>query len=149
MTKQELVRTEMIKAMKDKNKARKDTLSMLLAALKNAEIDKRRELTEAEENAIVQKEIKQTKETLETVPANRTDIINECTYRIEVLSEFAPQMMSADEILQVINETIEELKISIPVKKKDKGNIMKSLMPKVKGKADGKLVNQLLGEILV
>ena len=69
--KQELVRNEMIKAIKEKDKERKDTLALLLAALKNAEIDKMRVLSPEEEDAVVQKEIKQTKETLEMTPADR------------------------------------------------------------------------------
>lgn len=148
MSKQELVRTEMIKAMKEKNKAKKETLSMLLSALKNAEIDKMGILSEAEENAVVQKEIKQTRETLETAPANRTDIIKECEDRIAVLSVFAPAMMTEEEIANVVDSTIQELNIEQPTKK-DKGKIMKVLMPKVKGKADGKLVNTILDKKLV
>lgn len=148
MSKQELVRNEMIKAMKEKNKAKKETLSMLLSALKNAEIDKMGILSEAEENAVVQKEIKQTRETLETAPANRTDIIKECENRIAVLSVFAPAMMTEEEIVNVVDSTIQELNIEQPTKK-DKGKIMKVLMPKVKGKADGKLVNTILDKKLV
>ena len=68
--------------MKAKDKARKDSLSMLLSALKNAEIDKREPLTEEEENAIVKKEIKQTKETMETAPADREDIKSEAAARL-------------------------------------------------------------------
>lgn len=143
MNKQELVRTEMIKAMKEKDKPKKETLSMLLAALKNAEIDKMGILSEAEEDAVVQKEIKQTKETLDMCPADRTDVIEECRYRIEVLSEFAPKMMTEEEIENVINEVLHEIGIETPTKK-EKGIIMKNLMPKVKGKADGKLVNEIL-----
>ena len=70
MSKQELVRNEMVKAMKEKDKEKKDTLALLLAALKNAEIDKMRVLSPEEEDAVVQKEIKQTKETLEMTPAD-------------------------------------------------------------------------------
>lgn len=72
MSKQELVRSEMVKSMKKKDKPKKETLSLLLAALKNAEIDKMGILSESEEDAVVQKEIKQTKETLDLAPADRT-----------------------------------------------------------------------------
>lgn len=147
MSKQELVRTEMIKAMKEKDKPKKETLSMLLAALKNAEIDKMGILSESEENAVVQKEIKQTKETLDLAPADRTDIIQECKYRIEVLSQFAPKMMT-EEIEATIAGVLSDLGIENPTKK-EKGKIMKTLMPMVKGKADGKLVNQILEKKLV
>ena len=144
MTKIELVRAEMVKAMKEKNKGRKDALSALLTALKNVAIDKRADLTEEEENAVVFKEIKQLKETLETAPADRTDIIEECNLRIKVLSEFAPQFMTEEEIKKVIQDVLNELGITEPTAK-DKGKIMKELMPKVKGKADGKVVNDLVG----
>ena len=70
MSRVDVVRAAMVEAMKAKDKARKDSLSMLLSALKNAEIDKRSPLTEEEADAVVKKEIKQTKETLELAPAD-------------------------------------------------------------------------------
>ena len=73
-----------MEAMKAKDKDRKDSLSMLLSALKNAEIDKRSPLTEDEANAVIKKELKQTKETMDTAPADRTDIIEEARKRMEV-----------------------------------------------------------------
>ena len=85
MSKIEEVRVDMFKAMKEGNKDTKETLSMLLAALKNKAIDKREDLTEEEEIQVVLKEIKQTKEALEMAPGDRTDIIEECTRRLAVL----------------------------------------------------------------
>lgn len=143
MTKVDIVRAEMVKAMKAGEKERKSALSMLLSALKNATIDKRSDLTEEEADVVIRKEIKQTQETLDTTPADRADIIEECRFRIAVYEEFVPQMMDADAITAVIKETLAELGIEAPTAR-DKGRIMKVLMPKVKGKADGKLVNQLL-----
>ena len=143
MRKQELVRIEMVKAMKEKNRAKKETLSLLLAALKNAEIDKMRVLSPEEEDAVVQKEIKQTKETLEMTPDDRIDIIQQCNNRLAVLQQFAPQMMNEAEIEKVISDVLNDLELDNPTKR-EKGKIMKVLMPQVKGKADGKLVNQIL-----
>ena len=137
----DVIRKEMMTAMKNKDKERKESLSMLLSALKNAQIDKREDLTEAEENTIIAKEIKQTKETMDTCPADRTDIIDECKARLE---EFAPEQMSEEQIEAEINAVLAELGIDAPTMK-DKGKVMKNLMPRVKGKADGKLVNQLVG----
>ena len=137
MSKQELVRNEMVNAMKEKDKEKKDTLALLLAALKNAEIDKMRVLSPEEE------EIKQTKETLEMTPADRTDIIQQCNNRLAVLQQFAPQMMNEAEIEKVISDVLKDLELDSPTKK-EKGKIMKVLMPQVKGKADGKLVNTIL-----
>ena len=142
-----MVRAEMMQAMKNKDKQRKDALSMLLQALKNKFIDKRADLTEEEENTVILKEIKQAKESLESAPENRTDIIEENEYKIKVYSEFAPKQMDENEIKNVITEVLKELNIENPTVK-EKGIIMKNLMPKVKGKADGGLVNKVLAEFL-
>lgn len=147
MSKIDEVRAQMVTAMKSGDKERKETLSMLLAALKNKAIDKREELTEAEEFEVVKKEIKQTKETLELAPKDRTDIIEQCEKRLAVLKEFAPEEMGEEAIREVINGVLQELGITGPTAK-DKGKIMKELMPKVKGKADGALVNKIVGEML-
>ena len=147
MSKIDEIRAEMVKAMKNKDKDRKETLSMLLAALKNKAIDKRADLTPEEEFEVVKKEIKQTKEAMDLAPADRTDIIDQCKARLAVLSEFAPEEMSEDAIRAVIREVIAGLGIENPTGR-DKGKIMTELMPKVKGKADGSLVNKLVGELL-
>lgn len=147
MSKIDEIRAEMVKAMKNKDKDRKETLSMLLAALKNKAIDKRADLTPEEEFEVVKKEIKQTKETMDLAPADRTDIIEQCKARLAVLSEFAPEEMNEDAIKAVIQEVITGLGLENPTGK-DKGKIMKELMPRVKGKADGGLVNKLVGEML-
>lgn len=134
----------MMQAMKEKDKPRKDALSLLLAALKNKAIDKREDLTEEEENAVIFREIKQVQETMETTPADRTEIIEEAKLRIAVYSDFVPKLMDEDEIKSVIAQVLAELEIAAPTAK-DKGRIMKTLMPRVKGKADGGLVNKVLG----
>ena len=143
MSKIEEVRSAMVAAMKAKDKETKETLSALLAALKNKAIDKRADLTEEEEVQVIMKEIKQTKETLEMTPEDRKLILEECQKRLAVLEQYAPKMMDETEIRSVIDATLTELSIDTPTAK-DKGRIMKVLMPKVKGKADGKLVNETL-----
>ena len=147
MSKIEEVRAQMVAAMKNKDKERKETLSMLLAALKNKAIDKRADLTEAEENEVIKKEIKQTQETMDLAPADREDIKEECAKRLAVLKEFAPEEMSEEQIRAEINEVLKNLGITEPTGK-DKGKIMKELMHRVKGRADGALVNRLVGELL-
>ena len=146
MSKIDTVRGAMMQAMKDKDKARKDALSLLLAALKNKAIDKRADLTEEEENAVIFREIKQAQETVDTTPADRIQIIEEAKLRISVYSEFAPKLMDEAEIREVISAVLAELAIEKPTAK-DKGRIMKTLMPRVKGKADGGLVNQVLSSL--
>ena len=147
MSKTDEVRKAMVDAMKAKDKDTKDTLSLLLAALKNKAIDKRADLTEEEEVQVILKEIKQTKESLEMTPSDRTDMIEECKRRLAVLETFAPKMMDADEIKAVVESVLSDLGITAPTAK-DKGRIMKELMPKVKGKADGKLVSEVVASFL-
>lgn len=147
MSKIDEVRSAMMAAMKAKDKDTKESLSLLLGALKNKAIDKRADLTEEEEIQVILKEIKQTKETLEMTPADRTDIIEECKKRIAVLEQYAPKMMDEEAIKTIIKETLAEVGIEAPTAK-DKGKIMKVLMPKVKGKADGKLVNDIFTTFL-
>ena len=144
MSKIDTVRSAMMQAMKDKDKARKDALSLLLSALKSKMIDKRADLTEEEENAVIFREIKQAQETIDTTPADRVQTIEEAKLRMSVYSEFVPKLMGEDEIREVIAAVLAELAIEKPTAK-DKGKIMKTLMPRVKGKADGTLVNRVLG----
>ena len=127
------VRAAMVTAMKEHDKERKESLSMLLSALKNKQIDKREDLTEAEEFEVVKKEIK--------------DIKEQCSKRLAVYSEFAPEEMSEDEIKNTIQAVLNELGIAEP-SARDKGKVMKELMPRVKGRADGSLVNRIVGELL-
>lgn len=147
MSKIDEVRAEMVTAMKNKDKERKDSLSMLLSALKNKAIDKREDLTPDEENEVIKKEIRQTKETMETAPADRTDIIEQCEKRLAVYKEFVPEDLSEDAIREIVKGVLSDLGIEAPTAK-DKGKIMKELMPKVKGKAEGSVVNKIVGEFL-
>ena len=147
MSKIDEVRSAMMAAMKAKDKERKDALSALLTALKNKAIDKRADLTEEEETQVILKEIKQLKETIEMTPADRTDILTECNSRLAVLEEYAPKMMDEAEIKAVVSEVLTPLGLDAPTAK-EKGKIMKELMPKVKGKADGKLVSEVVASFL-
>ena len=140
----ETVRSQMVEAMKNRDKDRKDALSMLLSALKNKAIDKRADLTEAEEFEVVKKEIKQT---MELAPEGRDDIKQACQLRLDVYQEFAPEEMSEEAIREQVKEVLAALGITEP-SGKDKGKVMKELMPRVKGRADGGLVNKIVGEML-
>ena len=147
MSKIDEVRSAMMAAMKAKDKERKDALSALLTALKNKAIDKRADLTEEEETQVILKEIKQLKETIEMTPADRTDILAECNSRLAVVEEYAPKMMDEEKIKAVVSEVLAALGLDAPTAK-EKGKIMKELMPKVKGKADGKLVSEVVASFL-
>lgn len=141
------VQQEMFKAMKEKDAPRKNALSLLLSSLKAKAKDKCADLTAEEENAIILKEIKQTQESLDSAPADRTDILDECRFKLAVYSEFAPKQMDEGEIRATIQDVLTQLGITAPTVK-DKGKVMKTLMPLVNGKADGGMVNRLVGEFL-
>ena len=147
MTKVDVVRKAMMEALKAGDKPRKEALSLLLSALKAKTIDKRADLSEEEANAVVYREIKEAQETLDTTPADRADVIAECRLRMAVYAEFAPARMDDEAIRGVIEETLAELGLSEPTVK-DKGRLMKALMPKVRDKADGAAVNRLVGTYL-
>ena len=117
MSKIDEVRADMVKAMKAKDKDTKETLSMLLAALKNKAIDKREDLTPEEETQVILKEIKQTKETLDMTPADRTEIIEECNKRLAVLEQYAPKMMDEAEIKEVVASVLAEMGLDAPTAK--------------------------------
>ena len=137
------VRAGMMAAMKNKDKVRKDALSALLSALKSKMIDNKGVLSEDDAIAVVAREIKQLKETMDTAPEAYVEIKEECAAKIAVLSEFMPKQMDVEEIKEVIAGVLAALGLEKP-EAKQKGIIMKNLMPLVKGKADGKLVNEIL-----
>ena len=137
------VRAGMMAAMKNKDKVRKDALSALLSAMKSKAIDNKGELSEDDAIAVVAREIKQLKETMDTAPETYVEIKEECAAKIAVLSEFMPKQMDVEEIKEVIAGVLARLGLEKP-EAKQKGIIMKNLMPLVKGKADGKLVNDVL-----
>ncbi len=147
MSKTKDIQTQMMQALKAKDTPRKEALSLLLSALKAKAKDERRDLTEDEENAIIQKEIKQTRETMDAAPAERADIRDECQFRLDVYKAFAPEEMGEEQIRALVQSVLDSLQITAPTPR-DKGPVMKHLMPQVKGKADGKLVNRIVGEML-
>lgn len=143
----EKIKADMVTAMKSGDKLTKNVLSLTLNALQITAKNKRSELTSDEELQVIAKELKQTNESLEFMPADRADDIKELKHKIEILKRYLPQQLTQDEIQAILIETIKELNIEQPTAK-DKGSIMKQLMPKLKGKADGKAVNEVITNYL-
>lgn len=135
---------EMIAAMKAKDKPRKDSISSLVAAVKKVAIDEgcRDNITEELVNRVILKEMKTVREQIDTCPDERADLKAEYQARYDVYNDFAPKLMSADEVKAVINQ-----KFSDVIATKNKGLIMKTVMPEFKGKADGKVINQIVSEL--
>lgn len=140
----ETLQKDMIAAMKAKDKARKDAISSLVSAIKKVAIDEghRDDITEELVNRVILKEMKTVKEQLDGCPAERTDLIEQYQVRYDVIKEYAPALMEADEVKAFIEEKFADL-----IATKNKGMIMKSVMPELKGKADGKVINQVVGEL--
>lgn len=138
------LQSAMIAAMKAKDKARKDAISALVSAVKKAGIDAgcRDDIPGSMVDQVILKEQKTAKEQLDTCPAERTDLKAEYQFRYDVISEYAPQLMSAEEVKAFLEEKFADLLAG-----KNKGMIMKNVMPELKGKADGKVINQVVAEL--
>ena len=138
------LQSEMIKAMKARDKARKDSIAVLVSVVKKVGIDEgcRDDIPEALVDQAVLKEIKSVKEQIETCPADRTELLDEYKARLAVMEEFAPKMLSADEVKTILTEKYADVLAT-----KNKGQIMKTVMGELKGKADGKVINQVVAEL--
>jgi uncharacterized protein YqeY len=133
-------------ALRAKDELRKRTLRMALAAIKNAEIEKNAALDESEILPILQKEVKSRYETIEGAEkAGREDLVVEAKAEIAVLEEYLPQGLSAEELEDIVRETLAEVGATSP---REMGQVMQAVMPKVRGRADGKEVNQIVRRLL-
>ena len=140
----EVLQKEMVAAMKARDKERKETISALVAAVKKLAIDegKREDIPEELVDRAVLKELKTVKEQMDTCPDDRVELKEEYQNRYRIISEFAPKMMSEDEIKKVLTTKFAEV-----VATKNKGQIMKAVMAELKGKADGKTINQVVADL--
>ena len=140
----EQLQKDMIAAMKARDKARKDAISTLVSAVKKVAIDEgcREDIPEELVNRVIMKEMKTVKEQIDSCPESRTDLLDEYKARYAVFEEYAPAMMSAEEVEAVIKEKFADV-----IETKNKGQIMKAVMADLKGKADGKVINQVVAEI--
>lgn len=138
------LQSAMIAAMKAKDKPRKDAISALVSAVKKAGIDAgcREDIPTSMVDQVILKELKSVKEQIDTCPESRGDLKEEYQFRYNVMQEFAPQQMSAEEVKAVLQEKFAEVLAT-----KNKGMIMKTVMAELKGKADGKVINQVVAEL--
>lgn len=131
---------------RDEGRVALATIRMVHAAIKNAEIEKRRELTEDEIIAVIAKEVKQRQDALvEFERGNRQDLVDQTEAEIAVLKAYLPQQLSEQEIREMAQQAIAAVGATGP---RDMGKVMQALLPRVRGRADGKLVNQIVKELL-
>ena len=142
----DVLQKEMIAAMKNKDKTRKETISSLIGAIKKVAIDEKCKdnITEELVDRVILKEKKTVQEMIDTCPADRTETLEEYTQRMKVIDEFAPQMMSDEEVRKAVYHII----ATVDIQQTGKGAIMKAVMPRLKGKADGKVINKIVSEIV-
>lgn len=140
----EVLQKEMITAMKAHDKVRKDAISSLIAAVKKVAIDEgtRENIPEELVDRVILKEMKSVKEQIDTCPESREELKAEYTKNYEIISEFAPKLLSLDEIKAILNKKFADV-----IATKNKGMIMKTVMAELKGKADGKTISTAVAEL--
>ncbi|MBP1930524.1 GatB/YqeY domain-containing protein [Ammoniphilus resinae] len=137
---------DMKQAMKDKDKLKLSVIRMVKSSIKNEEINQGKELSEDQVLALLNRELKQRRDSLqEFEKAGREDLAEQSRAEMEVLLAYLPKQLEESEIRQIVQETIEQVGAA---SKKDLGKVMGALMPKVRGKADGSLVNRIVQELL-
>ena len=137
---------DMKEAMRAKDKLRLSTIRMINSLIKNAEIEKRGELTDDEIIQLLMKYAKQRKEAIEMYEkGGRQDLVEKEKAELAVVESYLPKQMSEEEIRELVKEAIEATGASSP---KDIGKVMQHVMPKVKGRADGSVVNKIVREML-
>lgn len=141
------INSDLIEAMKSKDKVRLDTIRLLKTALKNEEIKHEDNLTEEQEITIISREVKQRKESIkEFKNANRIDLIEKEEAQLKVLEKYLPKQLSNEELLLLINKICEKVNAA---NMKDMGKVMGALTNEVRGKADMSYVSKLVKETLI
>ncbi|WP_312812078.1 GatB/YqeY domain-containing protein [Sedimentibacter sp.] len=142
----EKLMADMKEAMKSKSKVNKDVITMVRAAIKQREVDDRKELNDADIIDIIAKQIKQKKDSIpDFEKGNRQDLIDLTNQEIKILLEYLPPQLSDEELDSIVRDAIEQTGAQT---KKDLGKLMALIMPKVKGKADGKHVNEIVAKYI-
>lgn len=146
MSLSERLQEDLKKAMKDKDKVRLSVIRMVRSAVKNREIEIGATLSDDEVNVVIQKELKQRRDSLQAFEsAGRTDLIDEVKAEINVLTGYLPAQLTEDELRTIVQRIISEVGAQ---GKSDVGKVMGKLMPEIRGKADGKLAQQVVQSLL-
>src|SRR4030066_1675642 len=146
MNLEEKLLEEMKQAMKTNDKIRLSTIRMIRSSSKNKEIELRRKMEDEDIMKVIQGMVRRGEESIEQFQAGgRNDLVEKEKREMEILKSFLPQPIRQEEIIKIIDETIQETQAS---SLKDLGKVMKAILPKLGGKADGKVINQLVKERL-
>ena len=148
MSIKDLLTEDMKQAMKDKEsgKLRLSVIRMARANIKNIEIDEKRELNDDEVLAVLMKEVKMRQDSLEEfTKAGREELVEQAKQEIAILRKYLPEQLSDEELKALVEEAVAETGAAGP---KDMGKVMAALMPKSRGRADGKRINTMVRELL-
>jgi uncharacterized protein YqeY len=146
MSLEERLVQEMKEAMKSNDKLRLSTIRMIRSTVKNKEIELRKPLDDGEIQKAIQGMVRKGEESVEQFKlGGRMDLVEKESKEIEILQSYLPQSLTPEEMIQIVDQTIQEVQAT---SLKDLGIVMKSVMPKLQGKADGRLINQLVKERL-
>lgn len=138
----EKLKQDMVEAMKSKNKERLTVIRMIKAALDKERIDNKKEINDEVLIDVVGKQIKMRNDSIEEFEkAKRDDLVQKTKKELEILEEYLPEQLTEEEIMKIVEETIHELEAT---SMKDMGKVMKELTPKVKGKANMKVVSNII-----
>ena len=140
------LRKDNMKAMKEHDTLTKGVLSLVISAITLAEKEAGHTLEKNDELAYIQREIKQTNETIESIPENRADLKEEAQKKLALLSPYLPKQLTEEEIQQIIEGILQEKGLE-PLKR-NQGPVMREILDKYKGQTDGKTVNRILSTIL-
>ncbi len=133
-------------SMKNKDAIRKNTITMVRAAIKQIEVDERKDVSDDEIIAIISKQLKEKRNVIEDFEkGGRDDLVNLTNEEIDILLEYLPKQLTQEEVEKIVVETIKEINAT---SMKDIGLVMKTVMPKVKGKTDGNIVSSIAKKIL-
>ena len=140
----ETLQKDMIAAMKARDKERKDAISSLVSAVKKNAIDAgcREDIPEDMVDSTIMKEIKTVQEQIDSCPKDRTDLLEQYQKRYDIMKEYAPKLLSKEEVKAILEEKYADV-----IATKNKGQIMKTVMQELKGKADGKVINEVVTEL--
>ena len=146
MSLMEQLTADMKAAMKQGQKERLSVIRLVRGAVRQAEIDGKKTLTDDEVLGVIGKEVKMRRDSIEEFArGGRTDLVEKTQAEIEILMPYLPEQIGADEVRKIVEEVIAEVGAATP---KDRGKVMGALMPRVKGRADGKLVNEIVRSLL-
>lgn len=146
MSLQERLMEDLKSSMKNRDKVKKDCITMIRAAIKQREVDERVELSEEDIVEIIAKQVKQKRDAIEDFKkGQRDDLVDLTEKEIDILLEYLPRQLAEEEIDEIVKDAIEQVGANTI---KDMGKVMSIIMPKVKGRADGGLVNKIVKQYL-